>query len=106
MNEPMRDTEPKAEPTMNMWERWESQVREAITEQWRLEMYFHGCIADPDEAKRDAFFELFEKLTTRELTMLAQLAFLNELDLLIEKGELVEPEPNEEGERVFSLPPK
>jgi hypothetical protein len=76
------------EPTMD---RWESQVREAITEQWRIEMEDNGRIADPDEARWNAFWRLYENLTTRDLTMLANLAFLDELDWLVEKGVLVEP---------------
>ncbi len=84
--------EPRQEPTMDRWER---QVREAITEQWRIEMEDNGCIADPDEAKWNAFFRLFDKLTIEDLTMLANLAFLDELDWLVEKGYLVEPKPGE-----------
>jgi hypothetical protein len=74
-------------------DRWERQVREAITEQWRIEMEDHGCVADPEEARWNAFFGLFEQLTIGDLTMLAHLAFLDELDWLVEKGEVVEPKP-------------
>jgi hypothetical protein len=42
-----------------------------------------------------AFFGLFDKLTIEDLTMLANLAFLDELDWLVEKGYLVEPKPGE-----------
>jgi hypothetical protein len=81
-------------PTVEGWER---QVREAITDQWRLEMHFHGCIADSDEAKRNAFWRLRRNLTLGDLTMLANLAFLDELDWLLEEGELVEPKAEPEG---------
>jgi hypothetical protein len=91
--------EPMARPdNARPLDRWESQVREAITEQWRIEMEDHGCIADPEEAKWNAFFRLFDKLTIEDLTMLANLAFLDELDWLVEKGEVVEPKAEPEAE--------